>query len=373
MIGCGQMGFIHIQKLLENPNIKRISVVDTNAFQLEQAKLFFKNTLIQYYEKIDEALIDIPVPAMCVIASNTAYHSGNLLRVILQYKNETKPPLLFIEKPLVASLEELNNIAPQLREYKGYVVGGYLLRCSPVFKMVLDYLSANHLTINSIDINWIKKREPTRASAGVLTDETTHSFDLIFSYLLPKIGFPVKVEQIQLMQLEGIHSNTVVDIEKQKALYNTLVPAVLADVQYKLMLCGNDERTIIITGHSSFMSPTYDRTIIITCCDGTLVQCSFDINKMDHFSVIKDDKRLRHDSISCDKVRLELDDAIALQLGRIPATTPAGLDDMTKDIQLTTVLEKKIVEISKQTKEGEQFMWCADDLDINHVKRIGPI
>lgn len=369
LIGCGQMGFVHLQRLLANQYIQEVIIVEPDKHRRQKIAEQFIESPIILFERLNEALACYDTenagPGICVIASNSALHGEHVSKIISKFNHYTRPPLLFVEKPLLENIFELETITPQLFSYRGNLIGGYLLRYSWASQLLIEYLVAHKLKIISIDVIWTKSIVPDRTSPGVLVDETTHAIDFIWSYLLPRSGFSFSDAPFEILSLEGIRSNAVIDVQKQYALYGTLTPPVLAELKYQFLANGyyqrNQKHKISIKGYSSFISPSYERSVRVLCTGNVTIECQFDMGKKDHFFVYKDNIEMIQHSFRVDKVEKEINHAITYQLNFHDKGPAADLSDMIKVIKLIHEVEQKLLSSSAHKymnqQSQEQVTW----------------
>ncbi|MDF1646271.1 MAG: Gfo/Idh/MocA family oxidoreductase [Legionellaceae bacterium] len=367
LIGCGQMGMTHLINLFNHDLIMHVTVVDRNSevdaniINLPQRKDY------SFYQELDSAIRDLDLDnlGLCVIASNTACHKEHLLALISQFNGLKTPPLIFVEKPLVEDLQALEEIKPLLDNYPGHLLGGYLIRHSPASIHAANYLFEHTLKINSVTINWTKNRAPTRPSPGVLVDETTHGLDLVLNDLIKHTGFSVSENNIDVLSVKGALSNKVVDIQKQKALYGTLTPQVLADLRFRLRVHaslsgGEEEHEILVTGRSSFNAEVFGRSIELVCSDNTIIRCVFDDDSQDKLVILKNNEDIYRESFRMNKVQAELYEAIAYQLTANPTqkSSAAGLEDMVKSINYVEMIKQKIQAMLPFMSKDDTFSPC---------------
>lgn len=327
IIGYGAMGKIHAEKISKIPTFGQIVVVDTNERRLEEA------CSVNYsaYGDLDSAYQKHKNFDVVVVTTNTAKHFECIEQILLKCEKEKLPfPALFVEKPIVATEDEAKKVQDLLTKFgypsKQAFMCGYLLRESPAVSRLIEKVLEDNETISSIKITWQKQRKPSRASAGVIQDETTHSLDLI-RYILRAL-LKVNHDARDLKIRSTTRTRDIVDTVEQDLIYlpsnENRIP--FAEVNYTLSL-GN----VNVEGFSSFLRAPQERTIQFTGKNKTYTLI-FDKDGQDFC----DTEPFKIDKIGASWKSFSEE----IQFSKKPPHT-ASVSEVCDDVELTTLLEEK--------------------------------
>ncbi len=271
VIGHGFMGTNHVKNLetLQKENaVQIIGVVDIDKNRLDSLNY---PTFLSTKEALSQLCPDI-----VVIATNTKEHF-DVLKTIFQ---SGQHPALFVEKPLVETSAQTDEIMTFLKDRQSVLTSGYLFRHSPIVGYAINYLNSHHFTVEKIQVRWQKKRAPTRPSAGVHIDEATHPVDLILNQLLPALDIPNQPISIQCLSRK--YNDSIVDQAQQALLYQEnhekLIP--LAEVEFEIFT-----PTLPIRVFSSFLQPPQIREIVLHCSSETTLLLNFDKDQTDQLEI----------------------------------------------------------------------------------------
>ncbi len=378
LIGCGQMGGVHLNNLLANDSVSALSVVDKDPEVFGKIADKLQAKAGTFFTNLSEALasLDPSNLGLCVIASNTACHQEHLSLLMTHLAQLERPPLLFVEKPLLEDLAELELLSDKLAAYPGHLIGGYLIRHSRASQLAADYLKEQQLNIVKAEVQWTKKRAPTRPSPGVLVDETTHALDLVLSYLLKQTGAQISQNGLEVLGVKGALSAKVIDQEKQLALYGAKEREkqvalygdnevkVLADLHYRFSvqttLASGEQAALLMTGRSSFNAvnrdgaPDFKRCIKLTCTNETHLCLEFDKEGQDALTITRHGEVIVSEQYTGNKAKTELDTAIAYQLGQTGLGCQASRADMIRDLELVNCIQKKITPLLRFMKQDSE-------------------
>lgn len=343
VVGHGYMGRIHLstlQLLRQQRKVGALSVIDTDPSRLPGI-----DDSVKTYISLEKALVE-EKPELIVVASNTAKHAENIQDIVRFAEQQDHFPSLFVEKPFVGSMDEATTLIPQLQA-AGYgstnpLAFAYLMRFSGAVDAARCYLGGVSSRIMNIDILWQKKRLPTRPSAGIHIDETTHGIDLAF-YLLENDRD--KIKKAALFEKECDYSLAIVEEEAQRCLYGEKhLP--MARVRYRFTV----DDFVSLSGLSSFLDDPQRREMTIYIAGGQEIRLLFDVNKKDFFSVwyprlgncrIIPEQEFPLDTAETNRSYQELAAMIEYhQAGKRPEKL-VGLDDAVRDLALTELLGRE--------------------------------
>ena len=336
LVGFGIFGKVHYAalKLLEDQGkLTILCVVDSDPKKL----LGIANG----YSNFEEALA--LNPDIVCISTNTALHYTQLCTILEKnFEKKSSYPSLFIEKPIVETLEEALAIKRKFDSINFFDTAvcscGYLIRFSKALKGALEYIQSQKAAIKSFDVVWQKKREPIRPSAGIHIDETTHAVDVIINYILPRLG--IAVQKITITNLEPIYSLEIVDPIIQKKLYGNMSAVPMAQLSYNLLI-----NNIPLQGFSSFIQSPMKRTIQIYLHNGDYMCVHFD---KEGYDVIEINGVIKG-TFSClgkhGRVYLEWKSFLEYYSTKKKSDLLASLDDAIVDIAITEKLGDKHLNI----------------------------
>lgn len=189
-IGAGRMGHAHAANLVKLKDIRLSAVYDIDP---EKAKAFAeKYPTVKIMNSASE-VANSPETELIIIASPTYCHKEALMTVM-----DTGKPI-FCEKPLCRTREELNILAPLIRNYKNLFAIGFVRRYSPgtiMMKKMIDEGKLGKLICGSVCClfggfrrEWGDWFADYDKSGGVMLDMLAHHCDLQ-NYI---VGKPVSI------------------------------------------------------------------------------------------------------------------------------------------------------------------------------------
>jgi len=183
-IGCGNFAqSVLMPSFSKNKNIKNISVVSKSGYSAYSSAKKFK--IASVYKNVDEVINNDNIDAVVISTRHNLHFS--------QIKDALSNNLsVFVEKPLVLTLNELKDVKKVYNNSKSVLQVGFNRRFSPLIKKVKSKLSDNMPKIINYDINagvipndvWVHDRE---IGGGRIIGEVCHFIDLISSITNSKV------------------------------------------------------------------------------------------------------------------------------------------------------------------------------------------
>ena len=179
IIGAGRMGNAHASNLAKTDKVQLSAVYDINP---EKSKAFAeKHPTAKILGSLEE-LVHSPDAEFIIITSPTYCHREALVAAM----STGKP--IFCEKPLCRTREELNELAPLIRNYRNIFTIGFVRRYSPgciMMKKLIDEGKLGKLRCGSVCClfggfkrEWGDWFADYDKSGGVMLDMLAHHCDL---------------------------------------------------------------------------------------------------------------------------------------------------------------------------------------------------
>ena len=171
LIWLGKMGQFHLQNLLKISEIEKIYAFDVveDWFKIQNDKIVY-STKLEDFENLDYDFVDIVAP--------TKFHYFYLEKFIKLNKN------IFVEKPIVATLEEIEKLDKMIKEtnYNWKIWIGFIERFNPVSKFLKE--KVNELwQPKLIEIFRYNPGSWRIQDVDVTTDLMIHDIDLVNYFL----------------------------------------------------------------------------------------------------------------------------------------------------------------------------------------------
>lgn len=149
VVGAGRMGKLHIANA-RNAGLKIVGVYDNDPKQLKMAKEVH-DVDSKYIFSDFEKMCDSATPDLAVIATTTPSHCEFGIRL-----SQHGVKLLFIEKPLGASIAQCEALAEQCKKAGTRVAVNHMFRYLPVIKKIKELLNTESLGgFTSLSVNGI--------------------------------------------------------------------------------------------------------------------------------------------------------------------------------------------------------------------------
>ncbi|TXC82049.1 Gfo/Idh/MocA family protein [Luteibaculum oceani] len=165
VLGCGHLGKIHIQQILELKQWELVGFYDPNP---EVAKIVSDKFGVKNFSNIDELVdacdaIDIVTP--------TLSHYDCAKKAIRKSKH------VFIEKPITNTVSEAKELIELAKEAGVKVQVGHVERFNPAFRAVVDKITAPKF----IETHRLAEFNPRGTDVSVVLDLMIHDLDIILS------------------------------------------------------------------------------------------------------------------------------------------------------------------------------------------------
>lgn len=171
VLGAGHLGKIHINclKQIEKYQLVGFCDQDSNTAAKVAADMAVKN-----YESIDELVDSVDVVD---IVTPTIAHFACASKAIAKGKN------VFIEKPIVATVEEANELVKLAKEANVKVQVGHVERFNPAFIAAEPYINDPLF----IEAHRLAMFNPRGCDVPVVLDLTVHDIDILLTIVKSKI------------------------------------------------------------------------------------------------------------------------------------------------------------------------------------------
>lgn len=167
LVWLGKMGQFHLQNLLQIPTVDRIYAFDIfeNTFKIKNDKIIY-STVLEDFDNIDIDFVDIVSP--------TKFHFSYLERYIKQNKN------IFIEKPFVSNIEEMNAIEHLVNTTNySWKIGIWFIERYNVVSKFLKETIKKRWDPKQVEIFRYNPWSNRIADSDVTTDLMIHDLDLL--------------------------------------------------------------------------------------------------------------------------------------------------------------------------------------------------
>lgn len=132
IIGCGQMGNVHIKNIYYKTNVNIVCACDTD---IEKANSFVLKYGAKFTEIDAEKCISRPDVDIVIIATYPSSHL-ELLKLCIKYKKH-----VICEKPIASNIEEVKEFVRIVKENPDVkVLVGYILRHNKTYKKVAEMI-----------------------------------------------------------------------------------------------------------------------------------------------------------------------------------------------------------------------------------------
>lgn len=172
LIWLWKMWQFHLQNLLQINEISQIYAFDVfeETFKIKNDKIIY-STKLEDFDNLDYDFVDIVAP--------TKFHYNYLEKYIKLNKN------IFVEKPIVSNLEELEKINQIIKEshYTGKIWVGFIERFNVVSKEIKNIINLNGYPY-LIEFFRYNPSSNRITDTDISTDLMIHDIDLL-SYLTP--------------------------------------------------------------------------------------------------------------------------------------------------------------------------------------------
>lgn len=174
VIGCGNMGRTHSDRLSRMPRVSLRAFADVRA---EAASIFASKYGAKYYTTdVDRVMKDPEVEAVFICT----WHDSH---PILAIKAAEAGKDIFIEKPLALTIEACKEIEKAVEAAGVLLVVGFMARFSPFVQRIKQMIPKPIVTVGQlIDPKWSDKSwavTPDKGGGNVLS-QGCHTFDLVY-------------------------------------------------------------------------------------------------------------------------------------------------------------------------------------------------
>lgn len=171
VIGAGHLGKIHIKCIKQIPEYELIGFYDSNSEILKSVAEEFN---IKAYRSIDELINSVDVVD---IVTPTVAHYECASKALKKFKH------VFIEKPIVTSVEEARSLISISKEADVKVQVGHVERFNPAFISVKDSIK-NPIFIEG---HRLAMFNPRGTDVPVVLDLMIHDIDIVLSVVNSKV------------------------------------------------------------------------------------------------------------------------------------------------------------------------------------------
>lgn len=165
VLGAGHLGKIHIRCIKEIPEYNLIGFYDTDE---ETAKKVSEEFGITRYEKVEDLIADSEAVD---IVTPTVAHFNSAALALKSFRH------VFIEKPIVTTLEEARTLLEISREANVKIQVGHVERFNPAFIAASPYVSKPMF----IETHRLAQFNPRGTDVPVVLDLMIHDLDIILS------------------------------------------------------------------------------------------------------------------------------------------------------------------------------------------------
>ena len=167
LIGCGHLGRIHVQQMINNPIIELIGIYDIQTINAEKLSQEFN---VKIYSSVDNLIdeseaIDIVTP--------TNFHFYYAEKAIKKFKH------VFIEKPVTETLNEAKKLIELANEANIKAQVGHVERFNPAFLALKEMA----LSPQFIEVHRLAPFNPRGNEVPVVLDLMIHDIDIIMSLI----------------------------------------------------------------------------------------------------------------------------------------------------------------------------------------------
>lgn len=171
VLGAGHLGKIHINCLKQIEKYQLVGFFDQDS---DTAAKVAANMGVKNYESIDELIDSVDVVD---IVTPTIAHFACASKAIAKGKN------VFIEKPIVATVEEANELVKLAKKANVKVQVGHVERFNPAFIAAERYINDPLF----IEAHRLAMFNPRGCDVPVVLDLTVHDIDILLTIVKSKI------------------------------------------------------------------------------------------------------------------------------------------------------------------------------------------
>lgn len=186
VIGVGHLGKIHASLYRDIQSAELVGIYDSN---ISQAESVGKELNVPVYREFDQLLEK--VSAVNIVTPTSAHHK-------IAHQALEKNCHLFIEKPIMATKEEAEQIIQMAREKNKILQVGHIERFNPAILAIADVV----LKPVFIESHRLASFNPRGTDVAVILDLMIHDLDLILSLVKSK---PVQIDASGV----GVISDTI--------------------------------------------------------------------------------------------------------------------------------------------------------------------
>ena len=218
VVGVGGMGMNHCKVLQKIKNVQFVGVFDTNQERNEQVANMFAVTPFSSYEELLNGTDAV------IIAAPTSHHFSLTVHAIQKGKH------VLVEKPLVTSLKEAEQIIKIVEKESVIVQVGHIERFNPVFKQLSTMINSE----NVISIEARRFGIPYRhMDTDVILDLMIHDIDIILQLVKSPIS---NVTGVGYYKKNGQLEGAAALLSFQNGCFATLFSSRLS-LEKKRILC----------------------------------------------------------------------------------------------------------------------------------------
>lgn len=171
VLGAGHLGKIHINCIKQIENYDLVGFYDQDA---NTAGKVAADMGVKYYPSIDELIDSVDVVD---IVTPTIAHFACASKAIAKGKS------VFIEKPIVATVEQANELIKLAKSAKVKVQVGHVERFNPAFIAAESYIKDPLF----IEVHRLAMFNPRGCDVPVVLDLTVHDIDILLTIVKSKI------------------------------------------------------------------------------------------------------------------------------------------------------------------------------------------
>lgn len=210
LIGCGQMGEVHLEHIYYKENVKIKSVCDV---KLEKAELFQRRFGAERAETDVQSCISAPDVDIVIIATYPSTHL-EILKMCLEHKKH-----VLCEKPIATNREDGEEFVRLVKEHpECKVLIGHILRHNKTYQTVADMIHSGaigkpiiiRMAQNHHTMNWNRYL--------ALIKETSPIIDCGVHYMDVMQWFTGE----QIVSVSGIGQRTAEDVPEDKYNYGLI-------------------------------------------------------------------------------------------------------------------------------------------------------
>lgn len=171
VLGAGHLGKIHINCIKQIENYNLVGFYDQD---IKTAGIVSKDTGASNFKSVDELIDSVDVVD---IVTPTIAHFACASKAIRKGKS------VFIEKPIVATVEQANELIKLAKDAKVKVQVGHVERFNPAFTAAEKYIKDPLF----IEVHRLAMFNPRGCDVPVVLDLTVHDIDILLTIVKSKI------------------------------------------------------------------------------------------------------------------------------------------------------------------------------------------